>query len=205
MADAPAKAKAGLTRKVGPLPLWAWVAGGLVVGYLLYKHFAGTLGASSGAQVQEQQTSAATPDSSMGIAPSAGAPADTGQTTSDYITALGGQQSSLLAAVEQANQDIVGLAQSQISYAQTQTSLGSFSTQTQPVASQAPGGSNAPVIDYVMPQVVTTPAQMPAAATPSKAKQTAAATRYYTYKRDVPLGKNQTVHFTAGRGYYAYG
>lgn len=32
---------------------------------------------------------------------------------------------------------------------------------------------------------------------------TGAVTRYYTYKKDVPLKAGQTLHFTSGRGYYA--
>lgn len=49
MAEAPAPTKGGalgaVTRKVGPLPLWAWV-GVVVLGYVAYRHFRG--GGSTG-------------------------------------------------------------------------------------------------------------------------------------------------------------
>lgn len=46
----------------------------------------------------------------------------------------------------------------------------------------------------------------PKVSEPAKAKTTAkkaAKPRYYTLKKDVPLRKGQTVHFTRGKGYYA--
>lgn len=35
------------------------------------------------------------------------------------------------------------------------------------------------------------------------AKVTSTPTHYFTYKKNVKLGRNQTVHFTKGKGYYA--
>lgn len=40
-------------------------------------------------------------------------------------------------------------------------------------------------------------------ATPSRPKAPPAPSRFYTYKKDVPLKKGQTVHFQTGKGYYA--
>lgn len=203
---APPRGGNALTRKLGPLPVWAWTAIGLAVGYVVYKHFTGQSG--SGGQAQETQTvAAASPASSLGAAPSAGTSTDTATGASsstdfsDIVDALGGQQAALFGAIEQSNQDVISLAAQQISYAQANTNMGSFQTQTQPAAATQPGGSNAPIMAYVAPSVATSTA--PPAATVKVATKAPAPTRFYTYKRDVPLGPNQTVHFTTGRGYYA--
>lgn len=199
----------GLTRKVGPLPLWAWLAVAAVVGFVLFRRVGKGSSSGVGPALDNQapaSSSAGVADmgGSLGLAPSAGSPGDTGVTTSDYIAALGGERQDLLGAITAANADVLGLAQSQIAAAQTQTALGSFNTQTQPAVGVEPN-SNTPQIVYVQPQVVTTPAQRPPATTaPVKAMPTVTTpSRYYTYKRDVPLGRGQTVHFAAGRGYYA--
>lgn len=150
-----------LTRKIGPLPLWAWALIVLVVGYFLYKRFAATGSTQSASVPQNTSQPAQDSSGSTGLAPTAGSPTDTGQTTSDLVSALGGQQASLLAALEQANQDVVGLAQSQISALQQGTTAGPFQTQTQPLVGSQPGGSNAPVMAFVSPTVtgsVSTPA-----------------------------------------------
>jgi hypothetical protein len=151
------------------------------------------------AQVNSGATSTSSPttspDTSTGSVPTAGSPDDTGQTTSDLLTALGGQQSNLLSAFEAANQDIVGLAQSQITAAQQQGLSPSTITETQPTVAAQPGGSLAPIIQYVSPTAVSP--------TTTAKPQTSSIARYYTYKTQVPLAKGQTVHFTPGRGYYA--
>lgn len=142
-----------MTRKIGPLPVWAWAIIVAVVGYFLYRRFAAT-GSTQSASVPQGTAQPATDSSgALGLSPSAGAPADTGQTTSDLVTALGGQQASLLAALEQANQDVVGLAQSQISALQAQTTAGPFQTQTASMVGSQPGGSNSPVVAFASPTV----------------------------------------------------
>jgi hypothetical protein len=203
MAPPPAK-KGGsfLTKKVGPVPAWLLLVGLALGGWWLYRRYSGASG-SSNAAVETQTTAAATPASSLGDTTQAGAPADTGQSTSDLVTALGGEQSSLLSELESVNQDVVGLASSQLNYASTQTSLGSFNTQTQPAAGTQPGGSNAPVIQYLAPAAVAPQAGAGVTAAPVKATTSTTPTRFYTFKRDVPLASGQTVHFTTGRGYYA--
>jgi hypothetical protein len=163
MADSPKpKGKTnGLTRKLGPLPVWAWAGIGLLAGWYLYRRYTGASG-SSGAAVQSQQVAAATPDTSMGASPSAGSPAGNDQTTSDLISSLGGENASLISAFTQVNSDVAGLAASQIAYAQTNSSMGSFNTQTQPAAAPQPGGSNAPLIYYMAPDAVAPQANQPA-------------------------------------------
>jgi hypothetical protein len=194
------KGGSGLSKKVLGMPLWLLAILGLVAGYLLYRYAAGSLGGSSNvAQVNSGATSTSSPttspDTSTGSVPTAGSPDDTGQTTSDLLTALGGQQSNLLSAFEAANQDVVGLAQSQITAAQQQGLSPSTITETQPTVAPQPGGSGASIIQYVSPTAVSP--------TTTAKPQTSSIARYYTYKTQVPLAAGQTVHFTPGRGYYA--
>lgn len=199
-----------LRQKVGPFPLWLWLIAGAIVGWIVYRHVKGSSG-SSGQAVQTQQILPQTSDqSALGSATQAGSPSDSGQTTADFLQALGAENTNLLSALETTQTNVIGLAQSQIAAAQTQTSLGSFNQNTQPVAGVEPN-SNAPQVVYVMPQVASspnpTPAVSPTPAPTIKSTVTStikpSVTRYYTYKRDVPLGPGQTVHFTSGRGYYA--
>ncbi len=190
-----------LTRKVGPLPVWAWALIVAVVGYVVYKRFAQT--GSSGATVPVGASQPATDSSgSLGLTTTAGSPADTGQTTSDLVSALGGQQASLLSALEAQSQDVLALAQSQINAVQTQTSLGSFQTETQPVATTIPGTGNAPAISYVNPTVANT-TSTPTGAIATVTSAVTKPLRYYTYRAQVPLAHGQSIHFTSGRGYYA--
>jgi hypothetical protein len=197
------KKAGGLGRKLGPLPLWAWLAGGLVLGYIGWRYLTGSSGSAGPAQ-QTQTTAAQTPVSATGNLPTAGSPADTGQTTSDLVSALGGQQANLLQAFEAQNQDVLALAQSQIAAAQQSPQISPSSTsETQQVASQQPGGANVPIITFVSPQALAPVSSQPAAATTVKPKPQPVVSQYYTYKRDVPLKSGQTVHYTPGRGYYA--
>lgn len=208
MADPPkgsSSSKGGmLSRKVGPLPLWVWGLLVVVVVYLLYRRLSSS--PSGTAQAAQAPTLASsTPDSSLGNVPTAGSPQDTGATSNDLLTALGGQQSSLLSAFEAQNQDVLGLAQSQISALQSQTTTGPFNTQTQPMVGTQPGGSQAPLYVYVAPTLANTPTAPPVkTATPAKTS-TSVATHYYTYKRDALAaagGNASNVHFSSGRGYY---
>jgi hypothetical protein len=170
VADPPAKGKgSGLTKKLGPLPLWAWASIGLLAGWYLYKRYSASA-ALTAAQVTPAATAAAaTPDTSLGTSASAGAPTATDQTTSDLISSLGGENASLISALTQVNQNVSDLASSQIAYASTNTSLGAFNTQTQPAVASQPGGSNAPVMQYMAPNVVAPQAGPgPAAVTATK-------------------------------------
>lgn len=205
MAEAPAKGKkgSGLGKKVGPLPLWAWALGSAILLYVAYRYMSGQSG-SGGAAQQTQTVSSQTPSDATGLASQPGAPADSGQLTSDYLAALGSQQGSLLQSFEAQNQDVLALAEAQLSAAAGNPAVSPSSTsETQPVGGSQPGGSNAPTIYYVSPQALNPTGSKPAATTTvAKPKQTVVS-RYYTYKRDVPLGPGQTVHFLSGRGYFA--
>lgn len=193
-----------LTRKLGPLPVWAWALIALVAGYFVLRRFSpGSSGATALTSSATPATTAASPDSSLGLTTTAGSPGDTGQTTSDLVSALGGQQSSLLAALESANQDVVSLAQSQLSALQSQTTAGSFQTQTDAGVGSQPGGSNAPTYVYLSPTVAGTVTAPPAASMATVRSTQTKPIRYYTYKTQVPLAPGQSVHFTTGRGYYA--
>ncbi len=145
--------------------MWVWALAGAVLGYVVYRHYKGTSGDSGFAQ-EVQTVQAQTPSQAMGLQPSAGngigGAGGGDQTTFDYLGALGGQQATLLQAIEAVNQDVAGLAASQLAYAQTQTTFGSFSTQTGMQVGDQPGGANAPVTGFVSPTVVNQPT-LPAA------------------------------------------
>jgi hypothetical protein len=203
VADAAVAAK-----KKGKLPVWAWAILGVVLLYFAYRFLSsGSLSALSSPSASTTSSTAPTDtttssDGSTGLTPSAGSPTDSGQLSSDLVSALGGQQASLLSALETQNQDVLGLAQSQIAAAQANGTSPSTTSETQPVNGQQPGGSNAPVVTYVSPQALAPTSSKPPPAQKATVKAPAA-TRYYTYKRDVPLASGQTVHFLTGRGYYA--
>lgn len=200
---AKARKGGGLGRKFGPLPLWAWLGGGLLLAYVGYRFLTGSSG-SGGAAQQTQTVSSQTPASATGLVPTAGSSGDTGQTSSDLLSALGSQQASLLQAFEAQNQDVLGLAQSQIAAAQSMPQISPSSTsETQPVSASQPGGANAPIVYYVSPQALAPTSSAPAAAQTATKAKPPTVSRYFTYKRDVPLGPGQSVHFQAGRGYYA--
>lgn len=199
-----------LRRKVGPFPLWLLLLVAAAVAYYLYRRHTNQAG-SNAVATQSLVTSSATPSEATGLVPSAGAPAtsssagDTGQSTSDLVSALGGQQASLLQALEATQQNLIELAGMQIAAAQQSPQISpSSTTETQPYTVPQPGGSNAPQVYYLAPNVSGAPSSSaPAPTTAPKPAAKVTPLRYYTYKSQVPLGPNQTVHFTTGRGYYA--
>lgn len=206
MADAPPKGKGGgLGKKVGPLPLWAWVIGGVLLLYVAYRFMTGSSG-SSGSAVQTQTTQASTPSDATGLVPTAGSAGDTGQTTSDLVSALGGQQQSLLDALEAKNQDVLALAQSQINAAQGNPQVSpSSTTETLPMTGQQPGGSNSPIYVYVSPSATSPNSSTPNTTNAPKTSTPPAPSRYYTYKSDAlkaAKGVQTNVHFKTGYGYY---
>ena len=203
MATPPPSSKSGspLTRKVGPLPLWAWFAI-LAVGVFFFYSRKG-----SGSQVQASTVQAATPETSSGLVPSAGSSgggSGSDQATSDLLSAYGSQQSSLLDALTASESNLMQLAQSQLAYNASQTTNGAVDTSTGANAGSQPGGSNAPTFNFSFPGITNATsttkagaAKAKAAATPSKPPT------YSTYKRNVTLKPGQTVHFRTGKGYYA--
>lgn len=151
----------GLKRKLGPLPVWAWALLGAVVVFWLFSRLRGTTAGSSAQATQQAQTDNVTPAQAMGNTASTDTSGNA-QATSDVVTALGGENASLLASIEAVNQDVLGLAQSQISYLTSQTALSSSTSETQPAVTSQPGGSNAPQIFYVSPQALAPSSSSPA-------------------------------------------
>lgn len=159
-----------MTRKLGLLPVWAWAAIVAVVGYFLYRHFSSSSMASTNTAASATSPSpapATTGDTSTATTGTSPTLDTTSTSASDLVSALGGQQASLLAALEQANQDVLGLAQTQIAAAQGNGLSPSSTSETQPVTGSQPGGSNAPSIFYVSPQ-----AAAPTSSTPAPAAST---------------------------------
>lgn len=202
----PAAKGSGLKRKLGPLPLYAWVGiGVLVLGYFLF--FRKSTGGDPATAASIPVVS--TPDQQAGLVPQAGSPADNGSTTSDYLATLGHTNDTLIEALLTTQQNVVALAQAQQYAATSQTATVPVDTSTGATVAPQPGGSNAPVINYNFPSVTgtvgsaATNTATKAGASASTAKKAATPVKYFTYKRDVKLGSGQTVHFTSGRGYYA--
>jgi hypothetical protein len=167
-----------LRRKIGPLPLWAWLGIAAVLGYLLYRHFSSGGTASQIVQTTPQPVNAGTastvPTTDLGGATSAGAPADTGATTSDYLSTLGAQNDTLVSALLTQEQDVAANAQAQLAALSSTTTAGSFQTQTQPTIATEPN-SGAPIVGYVAPSVAagtSTPAPAAAATKSSAASST---------------------------------
>lgn len=203
MADAPAAGK-----KKGKLPVWAWAVGGIVLLFVAYKFY---VGQSSSSTTSATTTGAGSTTDTTGTAGSSGSGSTGAGTTdssgvsdSDLVTALGGQQSSLLQELEAQNQDVLGLAQSQLAAAANNPAISPSSTsETQPMVGQQPGGSNAPINVYVSPKALAPTSSKPPVVTRTGGSKPPATARYFTYKRDVKVGSGQTVHYQPGRGYYA--
>jgi len=205
---APAQSS-GLKRKVGPLPLYGWVLLAVgVVGYFVF--FRGSK-SSTGVAVSSlpgAATSATDYGQSTGDIPSAGSPGASDSATSDLVSALGAENSNLLSALVQTQSNVVALAQAQGQNLLASQTLPNDTTIGATVQAQ-PGGSNAPTVQYVFPNVtgsISSTATKAAAKTSSAgstAKKAVTPVKYFTYKRDVPLKAGQTVHFTSGKGYYA--
>lgn len=146
----------GLKRKLGPLPAWAWVliAAG-VVGYFMFFRRGGDGTATGQIDMATPQGNVASPspESSMGLAPSAGSAGDNGSSVDALMSAFGSNQSqvdTLTQALLAESGQVVQLAQQQLDYAASQTALSPFDT-TEPMASTQPGGANAPTVSYHAP------------------------------------------------------
>lgn len=116
MAPAPKPAKKGfnLTKKAGPLPVWAWAAIALIGGYLLYEHYKGT--SSSATSAIGSTPSAANDsgtDSSGSGSGSSGTPdiPDTSATTPYGHQGFSDQSSALLTALDAETQALGNLSQ----------------------------------------------------------------------------------------------
>lgn len=197
MAAPAAKGGSIATRKIGPLPAWAWLAI-LAVGVYLYSK------RGSGATVQASTVQASTPDSSSGLVPSAGSGSGGVASTDALLQAYGQQGSELLSALANSEANVTQLAGQQLAYNASQTTNGAIDTSAGANVSPQPGGSNAPYIRFIFqPAEKAAASATKTATTVKKAATPAKPPTYSTYKRNVKVGAGQTVHFATGKGYYA--
>lgn len=183
----------GLSKKIGPFPLWSLIVIAVVlIGFIILRK------RSSGS------TNATTDNASGFLSPNV-QPIDNaqaGQPSMNSAPASGLDQSTLDALTS-------AIGASQPTDYVTKTDLSGQLNDLQDslsadIASATfPGAGSSPL------KTTTTAAKPQASkptATPTK-KTTASApkpaVKYYTYKKDVPLKKGQTLHFTTGKGYYA--
>ncbi len=209
MADAPPKSSSGLKKKVGPLPLYGWVLIVLAVAAYFLFFRKGTVGSSTAPETSASIPVQSSADQSAGLVPSAGAPSDSGSSTSDLLNAYGAETANLTGALLQTQANVVALAQAQQGSLFAGTAVPSNSTADGSLVGSQPGGANAPTFNFSFPGITNTATKPVAAAAKttvsaaSTAKKAATPIKYQTYKRDVVLKPGQTVHFTTGRGYYA--
>lgn len=224
MPEAAAKPKGrggGLTRKLGPLPLWAWAAIAAAIAAVLYLRSRGSVsepGSSPYGGAVETVTGAnggTAYDAAMAGAPQANyAPQDS--LSPDVLASLADYRGSLrdtvLGAFDEGNADLGNLL---ASYGGTQTASSSYGAAGAPpiTVNLVGAGASSPAKPATKKlPAKTTSASKSAASKPSTAakqpgkvpaKQAPPSTRYYTYKTDVKVGKGQTLKFRAGKGYYA--
>lgn len=142
-----------LKRKVGPLPLYAWLALGAVGAYLAFKMLASRSSNGSGTATQTVSATQPTGQSSqLGLPTQAGSAEDTGQATQDYLSALGTQSSVLLQALGDTQARLVDLTQIR-SDADTQARQDALTAQSQ---------SNAGVVDAINASAADTLSQLTA-------------------------------------------
>lgn len=101
----PAKKGMNLTKKVGPLPVWAWAAIALIGGYLLYEHYKSSASSTpaTSATAPAADTSGSTGDGSgsgSGGSPDTGPTTPTTPYTGQGHGAYTDQSSELLTALE---------------------------------------------------------------------------------------------------------
>lgn len=199
-----AKGGSGLGRKVGPLPLWALIVLGALAGWFILRRVGGQSSATTGSAAAPAPSSYSS-GADQGLVPAAGSSG--GASTGDLVSTLGGQQQSLIEGLISSEQNVVQLAQAQQSSLLTTTATAPVDTSGGAAVQPQPGGSNAPQFTFVFPRL---PANTQASTAPASkvktapvAAKTSPATKYFTYKRQVPLKSGQTVHFAHGKGYYA--
>lgn len=173
-----AKKGKGLTKKVGPFPVYVYLIGvGIVVLYLYYRHRNSSGGSNStpgslnqsvipsGVVVPQSQGSSGSDSSQGGTSNAVDFP-------SDYAT-----QTDLQNAIDSINNNTAATIAS-ITFPQ-------------------------PNINITVPKssVASTTTKSKTAA--KKAVAPTKKIKYSTYKKDVHLKAGQTLHFTKGRGYYA--
>lgn len=121
----PAKKGLNLTKKVGPLPVWAWAAIALIGGYLLYEHYKGT--SSSATSTTTPASTAADPntDTTGSGSGTSGTIPDQSATT-PYGTAHGDTSSQLLSALEAETEALSNLSANQGAAGGTTTTTNNY-------------------------------------------------------------------------------
>lgn len=215
-----------LTRKVGPLPVYAYLVVAVAAFLVLRGRSTAAKASTLNATPVPVSTSASGDDSGAAGGGGSGGGPDTSMPL-DLLSKLFSSQTGTIDTLTQA------LVQQQTAQpAATQTAPGQDATI--PTAAQAsgvtvvgatpegyplyqsPNPANPPTVDPGFDLVssaattsggatpwldMATPATQPHVSTPTVAKP--AAVHYYTYKSEVPLQGGQTLHFTSGKGYYA--
>lgn len=184
-----------LKEKKGPLPVWAWALIVAVGAFLAYRRYAGSA-TSPASSTTSTPTGSAVSDQTPVTSGDTGSPPASGQgsaadnvndTLLSQLSGLGSSVDALTAAVQTtpafsgAGGDFSGSSGAMVYDYPPISDTGSTSTGNGAV----PATSTTPAVTHPAAKVASTP------------------TRYYTYKKNVPLAKGQALHFTTGKGYYA--
>lgn len=201
-APTPDRSLAGrLTAKAGPLPVWGWAAGLLVVGYLVYRFSSAS--SSSSTATDTATTDTGTPDTTPATDTSTSGTPGADQTSTD--SGVGGLNDQLLS-------QLAGYGQSIDALTQAITSAQAFP----PGAGDAGSGSSIPNdgTTSATQSVPTAPAATKPARPAASPHAPAHRVRYYTYAPGkAPASKRSqqapahgpagtTLHYRRGRGYY---
>jgi hypothetical protein len=178
----------GLKKKVGPLPVYGWVAvvGGLILVYYLYARNKTASPATGATDVGLPLTQVTPQQAASAGTPSPNSPI-TGQLDPSVLASLGIQPAGDYVTSTDLQSQISGLS-SDIGAAVANVT---FPTPTVNVQVKAAPTAAAPA--------VATAAKKATNAT-TKARS---AITYYTYRKNVKLSKGQTIHYAAKKGYYA--
>lgn len=213
----PASGGNPLTRKLGPAPVYVWVAAAAAA-YLGYRYLTGGGSAGGGAGVGTSglgvpSTSNGGGATDSGSSGGGGAsPADA--FSADMLANLLGDNATLEAtladALVGASSAIAGLGGEALSQlGQLQGSIIGSYTPRDPIVVQVP--SPVTVVPAQSPSsgIATVPTPSTTYTSPAGSaanvipKQVSGTIRFYTYKANVPLAAGQTLRFAAGKGYYA--
>jgi hypothetical protein len=160
-----------LSKKLGPLPRWAWAAIVVAVVFFYYRHKASTAAGVTGATAASVLSSnvpvgGSTDLTGSGVPSTAGVAADggTSSATSDILSSLGAQNATLIDALVGLAENNANNAAAIASQPATTSSVGGGGDvppgassdpggggggATTPVTVPQPGGSGAPVIKHV--------------------------------------------------------
>jgi hypothetical protein len=189
MPDAKPKPKGkgkGLSKKRGPFPTYVWAIIGavIVLGYIYYRRKKNTSSTSAGSLDQTVIPSGViSPNQNDGA--SGGTTSDSGSPNvfpSDYAS-----QTDLATAVG-AIEDNTASAIAAITFPQPQPT---------------PSNPTPVNVTLTVPTSKVSQSTTTSKTAAKKAAATSAPTKYYTYKKNVPLKAGQSIHYTAKKGYYA--